>query len=276
MFSFILSIAEQPQPYGKFIMIFKLVRFGNSSGPSRLLKGFICWRGHIKKGISEMKFFLDTANIGQSKDAKDIGVLDGVTTNPTLIAIERESPEEIYSTISSLVEGPVSIETVSNVTEEIVKQGQSFMRYGKNVYVKVANTKPGLKAVKILEDSGIHCNVTLTFSSSQAFLAAKAGATVVSPFIGRLDDISQDGMALIAEILAMYKPYGYKTSVLVSSIRHPIHIVQAAKLGAPIATMPYKVLEMMFKHPLTDIGFARFMKDWDSVKDKIEQKTIAR
>lgn len=220
-----------------------------------------------------MKFFLDTANIAQIKDANDVGVLDGVTTNPTLISMENETPEELYTTICNLVKGPVSIETTSNDTDEIVRQGQSFQKYGKNVYVKVANTKPGLKAVKILEDSGLPCNVTLTFSATQAFLAAKAGATVVSPFIGRLDDISLDGMNLIKDILAMYKPYNFKTGVLVSSIRHPVHVVEAAKLGAQLATMPYKIFEMMFKHPLTDIGYARFMKDWESVKAKLDQKS---
>ena len=217
-----------------------------------------------------MKFFLDTANIDQIKEAKDMGMLDGVTTNPTLVSKENKSEHELYSEIIEICKGkPVSLETTSNDTDVIVKQGQEFVKtYGKNVYVKVANTKEGLKAVRTLFDSGINCNVTLTFSASQYLLAAKAGARVVSPFIGRLDDISLDGnMTLIKEIEAIRKNYKFENQAetLVSSIRHPIHVVQAAVMGAPLATMPFKVLNMLFKHPLTDIGFDTFMKDYESV-----------
>ena len=217
-----------------------------------------------------MKFFLDTANIEQIKEAKDMGMLDGVTTNPTLVSKENKSEHELYSEIIEICKGkPVSLETTSNDTDIIVKQGQEFVNtYGKDVYVKVANTKEGLKAVRTLFDSGINCNVTLTFSASQYLLAAKAGARVVSPFIGRLDDISLDGnMTLIQDIEVIRRNYKFENQAetLVSSIRHPVHVVQAAVMGAPLATMPFKVLNMLFKHPLTDIGFATFMKDYESV-----------
>ena len=224
-----------------------------------------------------MKFFLDTANIDQIKEAKDMGMLDGVTTNPTLVSKENKSLHELYSEIIEICNGkPVSLETTSNDTDVIVKQGQEFVNtYGKNVYVKVANTKEGLKAVRTLFESGINCNVTLTFSASQYLLAAKAGARVVSPFIGRLDDISIDGnKSLICDIEKIRRNYkdmkGHipnEAETLVSSIRHPVHVVQAAKMGAPLATMPFKVLDMLFKHPLTDIGFATFMKDYESVNE---------
>ena len=217
-----------------------------------------------------MKFFLDTANIDQIKEAKDMGMLDGVTTNPTLVSKENKSLHELYSEIIEICNGkPVSLETTSNDTDVIVKQGQEFVdTYGKNVYVKVANTKEGLKAVRALFESGINCNVTLTFSASQYLLAAKAGARVVSPFIGRLDDISLDGnMILIQDIEVIRRNYEFENQAetLVSSIRHPVHVVQAAVMGAPLATMPFKVLNMLFKHPLTDIGFTTFMKDYESV-----------
>ena len=217
-----------------------------------------------------MKFFLDTANIEQIKEAKDMGMLDGVTTNPTLVSKENKSEHELYSEIIEICKGkPVSLETTSNDTDVIVKQGQEFVNtYGKVVYVKVANTKEGLKAVRTLFDSGINCNVTLTFSASQYLLAAKAGARVVSPFIGRLDDISLDGnMILIQDIEVIRRNYEFENQAetLVSSIRHPVHVVQAAVMGAPLATMPFKVLNMLFKHPLTDIGFTTFMKDYESV-----------
>jgi len=224
-----------------------------------------------------MKFFLDTANIDQIKEAKDMGMLDGVTTNPTLVSKENKSLHELYSEIIEICNGkPVSLETTSNDTDVIVKQGQEFVNtYGKNVYVKVANTKEGLKAVRALFESGINCNVTLTFSASQYLLAAKAGARVVSPFIGRLDDISIDGnKSLICDIEKIRRNYKdnkehipNQAETLVSSIRHPVHVVQAAKMGAPLATMPFKVLDMLFKHPLTDIGFATFMKDYESVNE---------
>ena len=224
-----------------------------------------------------MKIFLDSANIAQIKEANDMGLLDGVTTNPTLVSQEKEDPEVIYSTLCKMVRGSVSVETTSNNTEEIIRQGHQITEYGKNATVKVACTREGLKAVKILEDSGIPCNVTLVFSPTQAFLAAKAGATIISPFIGRLDDISYNGMDLIRTIVSMLRPYDYlkKTQVLVASIRHPVHVVEAAQAGAEIATMPPKVFDMLFKHPLTDIGLERFLKDWESVKARMAQKVIS-
>ena len=219
-----------------------------------------------------MKFFLDTANVEQIKEAKDMGMLDGVTTNPTLVAKESKDTHELYSEIVEICNGkPVSLETTTNDTAKIVKEGQALVNtYGKNsskIYVKVANTKAGLKAVRKLFDSGINCNVTLTFSASQYLLAAKAGARVVSPFIGRLDDISLDGnMTLIKDIEKIRKNYEFENQAetLVSSIRHPIHVVQAATMGAPLATMPFKVLDMLFKHPLSKIGFDQFMADLGS------------
>ena len=227
-----------------------------------------------------MKFFLDTANIDQIKEAKDMGMLDGVTTNPTLVSKESKDIHELYSEIVEICKGkPVSLETTTNDTNVIVKEGQDFVdTYGKDIYVKVANTKPGLKAVRQLFDSGINCNVTLTFSAAQYLLAAKAGARVVSPFIGRLDDIGLDGnLHLIEEIEAIRRNYKDNTEhfpnqaeTLVSSIRHPVHVVQAATMGAPLATMPFKVLDMLFKHPLTKIGFDAFMKDMGS-DERLEQ-----
>ena len=227
-----------------------------------------------------MKFFLDTANIDQIKEARDMGMLDGVTTNPTLVSKESKDIHELYSEIVEICKGkPVSLETTTNDTDVIVKEGQDFVNtYGKDIYVKVANTKPGLKAVRQLWDSGINCNVTLTFSAAQYLLAAKAGARVVSPFIGRLDDIGLDGnLHLIEEIEAIRRNYKDNTEhfpnqaeTLVSSIRHPVHVVQAATMGAPLATMPFKVLDMLFKHPLTKIGFDAFMKDMGS-DERLEQ-----
>ena len=227
-----------------------------------------------------MKFFLDTANIDQIKEAKDMGMLDGVTTNPTLVSKESKDIHELYSEIVEICKGkPVSLETTTNNTDVIVKEGQKFVdTYGKDIYVKVANTKPGLKAVRQLFDSGIDCNVTLTCSAAQYLLAAKAGARVVSPFIGRLDDIGLDGnFHLIEEIEAIRTNYKDNTEhfpnqaeTLVSSIRHPVHVVQAATMGAPLATMPFKVLDMLFKHPLTKIGFDAFMKDMGS-DERLEQ-----
>ena len=224
-----------------------------------------------------MKFFLDTANVEQIKEAKDMGMLDGVTTNPTLVAKESKDTHELYSEIVDLCNGkPVSLETTTNDTAKIVKEGQELVdTYGKNgstIYVKVANTKAGLKAVRQLFDSGIDCNVTLTFSAAQYLLAAKAGARVVSQFIGRLDDIALDGnLHLIEEIEAIRNNYKdnkehfpNQAETLVSSIRHPVHVVQAATMGAPLATMPFKVLDMLFKHPLTKIGFDQFMSDLGS------------
>ena len=216
-----------------------------------------------------MKFFLDTANIDEIKQAIDWGVLDGVTTNPSLIAGENRDFEELVSEICSLVDGPVSLETTTLTAGEMVREAEELIRFGPNVVVKVGISPEGVKAVRKLSQVGIKTNVTLTFSSNPAILAAKAGATYVSPFIGRLDDVGHVGMNVIKEILTIFRNYAFTTQLIVASIRHPLHVVQAAKLGAPIATMPFKVMEQLFKHPLTDIGLERFLKDWEKVKRKI-------
>lgn len=215
-----------------------------------------------------MQIFLDTANIDDIKKYAAWGIVDGVTTNPTLIAKEGVSLEKRIKEISKVVNGPISCEVVSNNLEEMVRQGRTYAKWHKNVYVKVPNTPEGLQAVGIFKKAHIRTNVTLTFSASQALLAAKAGADLVSPFIGRLDDISEDGMALIAEIVQIFRNYNYQTKVLVASVRHPRHVVDSAKLGADICTMPVDVLEKLIHHPLTDIGIKKFLDDWEKVKNK--------
>lgn len=215
-----------------------------------------------------MQFFLDTANLEDIKKYSSWGIVDGVTTNPSLIAKEGVSLEKRIKEIAKVVRGPISSEVVSNDLEEMLRQGRAYARWANNIYVKVPMTATGLQAVKIFNKEGIKTNVTVTFSAGQALLAAKAGATLVSPFIGRLDDISEDGMALIADIVKIYRNYNYKTKILVASIRHPRHVIEAAKLGADIATMPPAVLEQLVHHPLTDAGIKKFLDDWEKVKDK--------
>ncbi len=215
-----------------------------------------------------MQFFLDTANIEDIKKYASWGIIDGVTTNPSLIAKEGVSLEKRIKEIAKIVRGPISSEVVSNDLEEMLQQGRMYARWANNVYVKVPMTATGLQAVKIFNKESIKTNVTLVFSASQALLAAKAGATLVSPFIGRLDDIAEDGMNLIADIVQIFRNYQIKTKVLVASIRHPRHVIEAAKLGADIGTMPPAVLEQLVHHPLTDIGIKKFLDDWEKVKDK--------
>ncbi len=215
-----------------------------------------------------MQFFIDTANVDEIKQAIDWGILDGVTTNPTLAAKTGRPFMDVVKEILSLVDGPVSLETVSLDTEGMVKEGRFLAELGDNVVVKIPMTKEGMKAVNILEEEGIPTNVTLIFSPMQALIAAKAGASYVSPFIGRLDDISTDGMNLIRDIRTIFDNYGYETEIIAASIRHPIHVLEAAKAGADIATIPFNVLESLFKHPLTDIGIERFLKDWEKVPNK--------
>ncbi|MDD5085345.1 MAG: fructose-6-phosphate aldolase [Candidatus Omnitrophica bacterium] len=212
-----------------------------------------------------MKFFLDTANVNEIKDAASWGVLDGVTTNPTLIAREGRGFIEILKEICSIVDGPVSAEVISQDTEGMVKESRELAHLHKNIVIKIPLTVPGLKAVKALKRDGIRSNVTLCFSATQALLAAKAGAAFISPFVGRLDDISHVGMDLIRDIKAIYKNYGIKTEIIVASIRHPLHVQDAALMGADIATMPYSVITALIKHPLTSIGIERFLKDWEKV-----------
>jgi transaldolase len=209
-----------------------------------------------------MQFFIDTANLKEIREAADMGILDGVTTNPSLIAKEGKPFKETILEICNIVDGPVSSEVIATDLEGMLKEGRDYAKWHKNIVVKLPTTREGLKACKKLTGEGIKTNLTLCFSPNQALLVAKAGGTYVSPFIGRLDDISQDGMVLIREIMTIYKNYGYKTQVLAASLRHPLHVVQAALAGAHVGTIPFKVLDQMFKHPLTDKGLETFLADW--------------
>lgn len=216
-----------------------------------------------------MKFFLDTANIDEIKDAASWGVLDGVTTNPTLVS--REGNVDFKTRVKEIcdvVSGPVSAEVISTDYEGMVKEALELSKIAKNVTVKIPMTKDGIKAVSTLSKQNIKTNVTLIFSANQALLAAKAGATFVSPFIGRIDDIGNDGMNVLADILEIFRNYNIKTEIIAASIRHPEHVRQVALLGAHIATIPYKILKMMFDHPLTDRGIKRFLSDWEEYKRK--------
>jgi len=215
-----------------------------------------------------MKFFLDTADIQEIREVHSLGLIDGVTTNPTLIAKTGRGFDAVVSEICALVAGPVSLETVSRDAAGMVREGEDLVRFGKNVVVKVPSTIEGLKAVRSLKEKGFKANVTLCFSPLQALLAAKAGATYISPFVGRLDDISQNGMELIEQIVRIYRNYNLSTEILVASIRHPIHVLTAALLGAHVATMPYAVIKQLMQHPLTDIGIEKFLKDWEKVPKK--------
>ena len=209
-----------------------------------------------------MKFFIDTANIDEIKEAADLGILDGVTTNPSLVSKEGKNFHELLDEILKIVDGPISAEVVATDYDGIIKEANELAKIHKNIVVKVPLIKEGLKAVKTLSEDGIKTNVTLCFSPSQALMAAKAGATYISPFVGRLDDISHEGMETVADIVQIYENYGYATQVLVASIRHPLHLVQAARLGAHVATMPFAVINKLFNHPLTDIGLEKFLNDW--------------
>src|SRR6185295_8051721 len=212
-----------------------------------------------------MKFFLDTANIDEIREVASTGILDGITTNPTLISKEGNTFEDQLLKICSIVNGPVSAETVSRDAAGMVDEGRHLAKLHPNIVVKCPMTKEGLKATKTLSDERIRVNVTLVFSAPQAIMAAKAGAYFVSPFVGRLDDIGQNGMDLIRDIVQIYNNYEYKTQILVASVRHPIHVVEAALMGADICTLPAKVFEQMLKHPLTDRGVEQFLKDWEKV-----------
>lgn len=214
-----------------------------------------------------MQFFLDTADIEAIKKYAAWGVIDGITTNPSLIAKAGVSLEKRIKEIAEVVDGPISSEVIATDYEGMMKEGRNYATWHKNIYVKVPMTPDGLKACKTLSDEGINVNVTLIFSPGQALLAAKAGATLISPFIGRLDDICQDGMALIAEIVTMFSNYEMKAKILVASIRHPRHVIDAAQIGAEICTMPPEVFDKLIKHPLTDSGIEKFLADWKSVAD---------
>jgi len=212
-----------------------------------------------------MKFFADTANIEEIKQIKKWGLLDGVTTNPTIISRENKPFREVVTEILKIVDGPVNLEVISTDAEGMIKEAIKLASLSPNVVVKIPMTTEGIMAVKELSGRGVKTNVTLTFSPTQALIAAKAGANYVSPFIGRWDDISTEGMQVVEDILTIFNNYGYKTEIIVASVRHPIHILQAARLGAHIVTAPFKVLEQLFHHPLTDIGLKRFLEDWKKV-----------
>lgn len=216
---------------------------------------------------AHMQFFLDTANIEQIKKYAAWGVVDGVTTNPSLIAKENANLEDRIKEIAKIVDGPISSEVVATDVEGMVEEGRRYAKWHKNVYVKLPTTEAGIQALRILKKDGIKTNMTLVFSAGQALLLAKAGADLISPFIGRLDDISEDGMGLIAEIMTIWSQYNFDTKVLVASIRHPRHVIEAAEMGAHVATMPAEVLDKLIRHPLTDKGLAAFLADWEKVKN---------
>jgi transaldolase len=215
-----------------------------------------------------MQFFLDTGNVDEIKQALEWGILDGVTTNPTLIAKTGRPFLEVAKEILQLVDGPVSLETVSRDAKGMVEEGRKLAELGDNVVVKIPMTPEGMIAVQELESEGIPTNVTLVFSPTQALIAAKAGATFVSPFIGRLDDVSSDGMKLIRDVKTIYDNYDYDTQIIVASVRHPMHVLEAALIGADICTMPFEVMKKLFQHPLTDKGIELFLKDWEKVPGK--------
>jgi transaldolase len=215
-----------------------------------------------------MKFFIDTASVSDIREAAELGLLDGVTTNPTLLSREEGDPLEILREITKIVEGPVSAEVTALDAEGMVREGLELRKIADNIVIKIPMTLPGMKALRTLSGQGIPTNCTLIFQAAQALMAAKAGATYASPFVGRLDDISTDGMELIEQICTIYRNYDFATQVLVASIRHPVHLVQAGLLGAHVATMPPKVIGQLAKHPLTDIGLEQFLADWEKVKNR--------
>jgi transaldolase len=213
-----------------------------------------------------MKFFIDTANVEEIKKAIAMGLVDGVTTNPSLLSKEKKDPDAVIKEILSLVDGPVSLEVIATDAEGMCGEARKLSALGPNAVIKIPMTEEGIKAVRTLSQEGIKTNVTLIFQPVQALIAAKAGATYVSPFIGRLDDISEKGMGIIEEICLIFSNYGFETEIIVASIRNPVHVLEAALLGADIATIPFNVLKQLMHHPLTDIGIERFLKDWQSIK----------
>ncbi len=219
-----------------------------------------------------MQFFLDTGSVEEIRTAHSWGILDGVTTNPTLVGKEHRDHRTLIEEITSFVKGPVSVETTTEDAEGMIREGEQFATWAPNVFVKVPITPEGLKALKGLREREIRVNVTLVFSLPQALLAAKGGASFVSPFVGRLDDAGMDGMQVVRDICTAYRNYSFETKVLAASLRHPIHIVEAALAGADIATMPFKVMEQLFKHPLTDVGLERFLADARRLKADLEAR----
>ncbi len=216
-----------------------------------------------------MKFFLDTANIEEIRDAAEYGLIDGVTTNPSLVSKEGRPFKEILLEITQLVDGPISAEVVSTDAAGILREAYELAKLHRNIVVKVPMIKEGMKALKQLSKDGIRTNITLVFNCNQALIAAKLGATYVSPFVGRFDDISEVGMSLVGDLVKIFQNYSFSTQILVASCRNPLHIREAALLGAHVATMPFKVLDQLMKHPLTDIGLERFLKDWEKVPKTI-------
>jgi len=221
-----------------------------------------------------MKFFIDTANTDEIRKAWELGVIDGVTTNPSLMAKEGKDPVELLKTICNIVDGPVNAEVVGLTADVMIKEAKTLAKIHKNIVIKIPMIEEGLKAVKKLSALKIKTNVTLIFSATQALLAAKAGASYVSPFVGRLDDISHDGMEIVGQIIDIYDNYLFETEVIVASIRNPLHVLDAAMMGADIATIPFSVIAQLAKHPLTDIGLAKFLKDWEKVPQKKAKKLI--
>ena len=215
-----------------------------------------------------MKFFIDTANIQEIKEGIMLGMVDGVTTNPSLVAKEKKGFDKVIRDILDIVDGPVSLEVISLDAEGMVREGRKLAKLGSNVVVKVPMTEEGLKATRIFANEGIRINQTLVFSPLQALMAAKAGAAYVSPFVGRLDDIAHDGMEIVDQIITIFNNYGYDTEVIVASVRHPRHVLEAALMGADIATIPFKVIAQLAKHPLTDRGIEAFLADWKKVPKK--------
>jgi transaldolase len=212
-----------------------------------------------------MKIFVDTADLDEIRELASLGIIDGVTTNPTLVAKTGKSFKEIVNKIFDLVDGPISLEAVGTKAEDIIEEARELSSIHRNVVVKIPMTEEGLKAVKQLSKEGVKTNVTLVFSANQALLAAKAGATYVSPFVGRLDDIGHDGMQVVRDIIQIFRNYDIKTQVIVASVRHPLHVIEAAKMGADIATAPPQVIRKMVRHALTDVGIKRFLEDWKKV-----------
>lgn len=212
-----------------------------------------------------MKIFIDTANIKEIKEAAGLGLIDGVTTNPTLISRENRQAGDLLKEICSLIPGPVSAEVISLEAEGMLREARELSKISGNIVIKIPLVKEGFKAVRILSEEGVKCNVTLCFSASQALLAAKAGAEYISPFVGRLDDISERGMDLISDIKCIYNNYGFRTKIIVASVRNPLHVVEAALIGADVATVPFAVIEQLIKHPLTDLGIQKFLEDYKKV-----------
>jgi len=218
-----------------------------------------------------MKFFIDTANLDQIKEMQDLGIIDGVTTNPTLLSKEGAEPIEQLKKICEIVDGPISAEVVGLKTEEMVKEARELAKIAPNIVIKIPMTKDGIKAVKILESEGIKTNVTLVFSQNQVLIAAKAGASYISPFIGRLMDDGQDEIDMLWETMDIIKAYNFKSEIIVASVRSSRHVIEAAKMGAHIATIPFNVLEKMFKHPRTDQGLDAFLKDWEKLQAQLKK-----